>query len=206
MISNKIVLGEQDADHAIIILPGRGGAGSTISLLYDRDVIPPNTMLIGLTPENYEWYPKPNGAKNQKKSIEGLPRAVDAILNEIDEISRVYQLHPNKITLAGFSAGGVVALETSFKAPQLEGVIVHSGALLDPDKITHCSKPTLPYLFTHSKDDNVFGWEERYLPMTQKLFENGFKIQKHEREVGGHCLSKQDLKAAKEFILKLRTR
>lgn len=202
MISNKIVLGDENSNDAVIILPGRGGAGSTIGILYNREVLQGSSLIVGLTPHNYEWYPKPKGPKNQTNAIEGLPKAVDAVMNEIYDIERIYRIPMERITVAGFSAGGVVALATSFVAPALRGVIVHSGAILEPANVPTCTKPNMPYLLTHSRDDNVFTWSERYEPMVEALRSKGYKVQTSERDVGGHCMSKQDLKAASDFFAK----
>ena len=82
------------------------------------------------------------------------------------------------------------------------GVISHNGAILDPSSLP-LAKHKTPFLVFHSKDDDCFFWEERYLPMKEALISQKYNSQFHEEEDGRHFLLSKHIMTAGDWIEKI---
>ena len=186
----------------ILFLPGRGSYGHHFVKKYQRVFQFKNIGLASLSPSFVEngWYPLPNGANDQKKSIEGLQQSNEILEKTLDYIEKAKSIPREKILLCGYSAGAVVSLynHTQTSRP-CAGVIAHSGAILEPKKVPVASHEN-PIVLTHGKDDHCFSWEERYLPTRTSLIKNQYKIYTLERETGNHSLFDEDIIPCKKII------
>ena len=190
----------------ILMLPGRSGHAFDHGLGYANQAqINPDTLFVSVTPENLEWYPLPNGPTDQSNSIEGILQSVIGLVDVIEKIYQLFMIEPKHIALAGFSAGGVMAIQLAMKT-QLDfaAVVCHSGAILSPDEILMNESPLkisrTPYLLVHAKDDIVFKWDERYLPMKKTLLNNKYNVQSVEANEGGHRVGEDSIVNAIEFM------
>ena len=163
-----------------ILLPGRGQEGSTLLQLWSK-YHHTDVTLISLTPENLQWYPRPNGPNDQTNALAGLEEARNSVYEKIDAIKRHEKLHSNKdftekdIVLVGFSAGGVTAIQAGVHKQLFKGIVCCSGAILDPDSIPE-SISFMPIVLVHGTQDDVFLWDERYVPMKNALISKNYNV------------------------------
>lgn len=174
----------------IILLPGRGQSASDILDQYNFKELN-ETVLIAIEPA-IEWYPIPRGMDNQNEAIEGLKFAIPNLEKVISKCEKEFNIPRNKVALAGFSAGAVMAIQIAANSEQsFAAVISHAGAILDPTSLPAAKNDT-PFLLLHAKDDDCFSWDERYLPMKKALIEKGYEIDTFEKENGGHYMSSDE--------------
>lgn len=203
-ITHAIALKDSDyVNSAVIILPGRGSAGTDLALRYQQQSGLVDAVFVGVTPDKYEWYPAPHGPDNQKDAIAGLPYAVDAIKKMLETVQREHDVRPEKTAIVGFSAGAVVAIETALNSDVPIGAIVaHCGAVLEPEKVQSCKHRMMPFLLAHNQDDTVFEWNSRYVPMRDALVSERHNVFSLEKEHGGHHISDANILSAGSWIAK----
>lgn len=181
---------------AIIFLPGRTNYAYSMVRKYTKTLDLSGVGLFGATPPiSQGWYPPPSGPDNQENAVGGLRRSADAIDEIIDKVCREYDLARDKIILSGFSMGGVAGVHwaTLTKDP-VAAMICHSGAILEPWKVPR-AKHGMPIVINHGEDDDCFDWHERYVPMRSALIKKGYKVQRAERDSGGHYVHPDDISA-----------
>jgi len=192
------------AKKCIIFLAGRGGSakGQHTEMYSDQfhKMKAENVLLIGAA-AGKEYYPAPRGPKDQDEAIRGQGKAVGQIMNIVLAMEHDYEVKRENIWLCGFSAGAVMAILTAAQATkQFGGVIAHNGAILEPDNIPDGKVMKTPFALFHTKDDNVFKWDERYLPMKKTLTEKGYNVTVFESEHGGHGFGQEQVEQACSFI------
>ena len=173
-----------------ILFTGRGGSAEAFIEKYVHFL--KETRLIAIQPLP-QWYPIPNGATDQKEAVEGLKKNIDVIKNHIDEIIKEFDIDLNELVFIGYSAGSVVALElvTKYKM-EIAFVFLHSGALFEPNELPECSVKT-PFMLIHSRNDECFSWDERYVPMKNAMVQNNYKLFFIEKNEDGHSITDDDL-------------
>lgn len=197
---NKIILSfEQEPKSAILALPGRGQSGFEIARLYQEIIVGP--VIVGLTPENYQWYPMPNGPEDQEAALSGIEKSADDIEEVLYDLEKEFGVTRECVSLVGYSAGAVMAIQMAIKRDGVfASVVSHCGVILDPESIPKCKKPELPFLFFHNEDDTVFSFNNRYLPTKAAMQYKKYKFNSVEREVGGHKIRKKDVVHAYNFM------
>lgn len=196
-----IFTAENKPDGCLLILPGRGELGFDLAFGWTKR-LPPNVMVATITPKQRRWYPQPYSPTNQKAAVDGLPEARQAIEDAISKIQSEYNLPKHRIALAGFSAGGVMAINVAAHSDEeLAGVVCHAGAILEPKTLPKCQFDDMPIVLTHCEDDDVFDWEERYVPMLDALEHKGYNYTTFESKWGGHRITEHDLIDSAEIIL-----
>jgi predicted esterase len=162
-----------------------------------------HTLRVCLEPDSYEWYPAPNGVNDQTSALRGMKYAVKDLNGAIKKIQHMWNLPRKKIALAGYSAGGVMALQMCSRSYHpFAGIASVSGAILDPASLKPAKHDT-PILIRHNIDDDCFKWEERYLPMKEALQEKNYNVSLVEGQEGGHGLSRYDAELAGNFLAPL---
>lgn len=178
-IDFHVFKGAKKSHSCVICLAGRAGCGGRLAHHYQEVTELYNTTFVGITPwsgHQVEWYPQPYSATDQGEAVAGLKVACHFIEKIISSIKDRFKIPRNKIGLIGFSAGAVMSLYVSTHSKQdLAGVVVHSGAALEPNKIPQ-RKNNTDILLTHGKQDYCFDWYERYVPMKNTLLERGYNI------------------------------
>ena len=175
-------------DSCVLNIPGRHQSGGMMSNLYST-IVRDRTIVVGITPEDYAWYPLPNGANDPQNSLDWVRDAFKSINEVISLISVKFGVPRKRMVLAGFSAGGVMALEmAAYTHEPFAGIIVHAGAILEPNDLPTCQWPDMPIHLFHQEDDDVFKWEERYMPMKQSLIKQGYQTKSIERKTGRHSI------------------
>jgi predicted esterase len=188
-------------ENCILALPGRGGLGEDLAEIYLKTRLS-KTLIVGITPKNKEWYPMPFGPYNQKRAVEGIDVAMEAIEEVISTIEKKYNINSKKIALAGFSAGAVMAIQLAAHSnKKFAAVISHCGAILEPYSMPKAQNK-VPILLTHSWDDVIFDWQERYIPMKIALCEKEYDFYGVEAPDNGHTFNYFDIVIASNFIAK----
>lgn len=198
-----ILTSKEKPTSAIICLPGRGGHGAELAHFYSRSDLD-ETVLIGVTPTERQWYPMPFSPTHQEDAVGGLEIARKVIEAVISRVQNQYGLPRERVALTGFSAGGVMSIYTLLHGDSpLAGVVCHAGAILEPENVPACKFPEVPIVLTHNKDDMDFKWDERYLPMANALDENNWNLYAIEGTYGGHGITADDVMYA-AFVLSER--
>lgn len=177
----------------VLCLPGRGLHAADLAEVWKKACLH-ETLIIGVTPKKYCWYPMPYAANDQTEAVQGLPIARKEIERVLSKITNDFSIPREKIAICGFSAGGVMANYVGIHSQSpLAGVACFAGAILEPKKVPPCKNKSTPYLLTHACDDTSFDWEERYLPMRNALIRNKYPLYAAESSWGGHVVNVSDV-------------
>ena len=169
----------------IVLLPGRGGHSSSLKPFYNLE----NFKIIGFDNEEKQWYPKPNGIKDQQNAIDGLEQNRKFITKEIEKLN----FPKEKIAVVGFSAGGVAAVWTVINDSSAYALAAaHSGAVLDLNNVPQSKFNKMSIVMAHGKKDDVFGYEERFAPSIEALRNKGYRVAKITNPNGKHEIDADD--------------
>lgn len=200
MIEKMIVQGNlQDPTGCVLALPGRGIPGDLMEKFMFHTGLWKSLHVI-LEPKNLEWYPKPNGADDQREALDGLARAIDVIESYVKKIERAWGIPKDKVGIVGFSAGAVMGIQClAYSDKPYAGILSLAGAILDPLGLPKARHNT-PVLLQHNMDDDCFKWEERYLPMKEIMVKQKYNVSFHEAEEGGHTMTHSEVYLCRQFM------
>ena len=196
--------GAKKSHSCVICLAGRSGCGGRLAAHYQQATKLQDTTFIGVTPysrtNHIEWYPQPYSATEQRAAVQGLEAAHDYVEQIITSTMKEFKIPRHRIALTGFSAGAVMSLYATTHSDQdLAGVVVHSGACLEVNKIPQCKNNT-DILLTHGNKDYCFDWYERYVPMKNACLKKGYNTFAMEDPEGHHMVSYDDMLFSAEFL------
>lgn len=203
MIDKWIIQGRTDNPvGCILALPGRGIPGSFMErFMYFTGLW--RSLQVILEPENYEWYPQPNGPEDQKDAIAGLAASRDLLNRQIERIQRAWGFKKEQIGLVGFSAGAVMSIQlAAYSDDPYAGVLSLAGAILDPSALRPAHHKT-PIILQHNQDDDCFKWDERYLPMKNAMIKQGYNVDFEESFEGGHNITQSEVMLTRKFFSKI---
>lgn len=176
----------------MLLLPGRG-VPAYIMLKVAHHMGLTKHLRIALEPKRKMWYPMPNGANDQERAVQGLQHANVAVNYVINIIQKAWGLNKSDIALLGFSAGSVVALDVATKSDDPFACCVSmSGTILEPQNVRDAVNNT-PIVLQHNLHDNVFSWDERYVPTRDALRQRGYQLTLLERMEGDHNIYREDI-------------
>lgn len=195
---------DPEPSSCVLALPGRGQSGFNMASTYSTIIDNPKMLIIGVTPIDFEWYPAPKGPFDQNDALSGLDKAIKTIDEIVNCIIKKYNISADKISIVGYSAGGVMALLSAAYLPQHNFAFIacHAGAILSPSELPYCVNKETKILICHSQDDFTFNWEERYVPTKNALREKGYNARFLERRKGGHSIFYEDLKRSVSIMEK----
>ena len=192
----------ENSKNLIICLPGRGQQLKELSswfAFHSDFYLNYNTSIAEIHPEN-EWYPAPNGSQNQEAAVLGMKKSIKLLYENICTLSRKHNIPTRNISLLGFSAGGVMALQIVANYTDLfNSVICHSGAIFEPEMLPESNNNT-PILLIHRRGDDCFTWDERYLPMKNSLIEKRYRCDCYEIDGEGHGYTSADIMLMQSFV------
>jgi phospholipase/carboxylesterase len=100
------------------------------------------------------WYDIAGSDLNRLPDEAGIRESVQAV-NRLIAREIENGIRPDKIIVAGFSQGGVIALEAATRHPErVAGAIVLSGYLALPDQLP-AAGPPLPIFMAHGTEDPI---------------------------------------------------
>ena len=203
-IDFHILKGSEKNHSCIICLAGRSDSGTMFAEDYRAKSELDKTTIIGVTPYSdkglIEWYPQPFSSTNQSDAVAGLKDAFSVVKKIVNQVESKLKIPKNRIAIAGFSAGGVMAMYTAMNSDfDLAGVVIHSGAILETGKIPQCSNE-IPILLEHSRKDRCFSWYERYVPMKNNLIEKGYNVSSVEDPEGFHYVDDENIISSAMFL------
>jgi phospholipase/carboxylesterase len=156
--------------HAVVFLHGLGdsGQGGLLSIggMWQSSLPPDTEFFCPDAPFPYDMMQSPEtGGARQWFSMKNFSmptllqgaRTAARYLNEyIDHILTTRELSANKIALAGFSQGAIMALYAALRRPdQVAGIVAYSGLLVGGETLGAEKKSAPPVLLIHGTADNV---------------------------------------------------
>ena len=197
----RVVIHESEVDclGLIVLLTGRGQSAEDILIHYRNFSTLSEFTFVSIQPID-EWYPMPQGAKDQMAATSGLNQSVPKLDDFITELEKKLKIDRSNMVLAGFSAGAVMSIQVATHTDRpFKCVVSHNGAILEPEELPHSNHST-KYLMIHNEDDKCFSWDERYLPMKQSFLNQGYDLKMIENDIGGHFVLPEDIKQVSLWI------
>lgn len=186
----------------VVALPGRGVPAKLMFHVIDGLGLT-RSLRIALEPKGRAWYPMPKGANDQEAAVIGLGYAREEVLRAVSSIEKGWGIKKEDIVFVGFSAGSVVALNVVTEtADPFAACISLSGAILEPDTVCPAAHQT-PIILQHNGRDNVFEWQERYLPMREALERNNYRVIRAENPMGEHNIYRDDIQKVAQTLKEL---
>lgn len=195
------------AKKMVILLHGVGSSGNDFSNLvtYWQQSLPevafvaPNgTQRFDMGGAGFQWF-SVNGVTEANRA----ERIVQARAEFDAHLQAIFSQHDfdptrDKLILAGFSQGGIMALDmlVSDRLP-LSGVIAFSARLSSPEPFNTAANADA--LIIHGKADPVIPWHEGE-SAAARLDALGVTVTSHFEEGVPHTISPQGLRLAQDFI------
>jgi phospholipase/carboxylesterase len=191
-----------DATALVVLLHGYGADGNDLiglaphwrGMLPGAAFVAPNASdRVPGAPAGFQWFPilrlDPHEARN------GVAMAAPAIHDFLDaELARL-NLAPERLILAGFSQGAMLALHLGMRRP-CAAIVGFSGLLADAPP-TEGQKT--PVLLTHGGADNVIPAGAMFAAASS-LGKAGFGVQWHLAPQMGHGIDEMALSLAGNFL------
>ena len=141
----------------------------------------------------YSWF---DGWPPTPESIAGSRRQ---LLEFLDDITKRYPPKDGKIVLAGFSQGGLMALDVGFRTAQpLQGIVVMSGGLYETELPDLRARKDQRVLIVHGTLDDM-------IPVVaarrarRVLEDHGIQPEYHEFPIGHHVTS-ESMSIVTDFV------
>lgn len=175
--------------------------GSGIKFIFPNAPTQPVTINGGI--EMTAWYDILSldrmGAGSDRKGIEKSQALITSLIEREIEAG----VEPEKIFLAGFSQGCVMALHTALRYPKkLAGIIGLSGYIALSESLeteAHKNNKDIPIFLAHGTQDDIVNIS--FAEDSKKLLESlGYKVHWHTYPMG-HEVCLPEIKDIKEFIL-----
>lgn len=195
------------AKNLVILLHGVGSSGNDFSNLLTwwqqklpdiTFVAPDGTARFDMGGTGFQWF-SVNGVteSNRAERIAGARDAFDTRLREIFT-GHAFEPMQDKLILAGFSQGGIMALDAlvTNRFP-LAGVIAFSARLASPEPLTLAADSAA--LIIHGKADPVIPWREGE-SAAARLQAKGVTVTSLFEDGVPHTLSAQGVQQAETFI------
>ena len=175
----------------IVVLHGRGAdANDLVDLAPMLDGPGGYRFVFANAPKSFEPYP---GMTFGYSWFDGWPPTPDSIaesrqllLEFLEEIALRFPPKDGKIVLAGFSQGGLMALDVGFRTPRpLAGIVAMSGGLYEEQLPDLDARKDQPVLIIHGTLDDM-------IPVVaarrarRVLEEHGIEPEYHEFPIGHH--------------------
>lgn len=126
-----------------------------------------------------------------------IEQSREKLLALIDELVARYPTPSGKLVIAGFSQGGMMALDAGFRTAQpVAGIVVMSGAIYEAGMPQ--LRGDLPVLIVHGTDDDMIpvsaARRTRFI-----LEEHGVRPEYHEFPMGHH-VTEESMRVVGEFV------
>jgi phospholipase/carboxylesterase len=188
----EIIITSDKPEFSVIWLHGLGADGHDFVSIIPELKLPPSLGIKFIFPHAPVRPVTLNGGTQMRAwydllSLDGNKTAnEDDILSTVEWINQLIEteiesgVSPDKILLAGFSQGGVIALHTGLRYPKkLAGIMLLSTYIpFDANLLQHKSQSGLAVFAAHGQYDPVipFASWQAYVP---KLEASGYKVEAH---------------------------
>jgi len=188
----------------IVVLHGRGADANDLADLAPMMDGPEGYRFVfANAPTAFEPYP---GMTFGYTWFDGWPPTPESIaesrrllLEFLDEIAARYPPKDGKMILAGFSQGGLMALDTGFRTKQpLSGIVVMSGGLYETELPDFSARKNQCVLIVHGTLDDM-------IPVVtarrarRVLEDHGIEPEYHEFPMGHH-VTPESMKIVTDFV------
>jgi len=188
----------------IVVLHGRGAdANDLVDLAPMIDGPGGYRFVFANAPAPFEPYP---GMTFGYSWFDGWPPTADSmaasrqlLLDFLDEIARRFPPKDGKVVLAGFSQGGLLALDVGFRTPEpLAGIVVMSGGLYEEQLPDLDARKDQRVLIVHGTLDDM-------IPVVtarrarRVLEDHGIQPEYHEFPMGHH-VTPESMAVVADFI------
>lgn len=191
------------ARHLVVMIHGYGADGKDLIGLADhwRALLPDTAFCAPNAPERvpggpgFQWFPISRiDPHEMKKGVEAAAPVLDAFVD--GELARL-GLPPERLALAGFSQGAMLALHLGLRRKVMPAAIVGFSGLLAGAPPPSVTLP--PVLLTHGDSDNVIPPQAMFLAAAQ-LGAGGAAVQWHLAHGMGHGIDPEGLMLAGGFL------
>lgn len=135
------------------------------------------------------WPPEPNSIVTSRLQLLAL----------IDELLARYPTPAGKLVIAGFSQGGMMAIDVGFRTKQkVAGVVVMSGAIYEADMPDLRAQKDLPVLLIHGTQDDMI--KVLYARRTRHILEEHGVIPEYHEFPMGHHVTQESMAVVREFL------
>ncbi|HHB83127.1 MAG TPA: phospholipase [Devosia sp.] len=191
----------------VVLLHGYGSDGNDLIALgqYWQPQMP-DTLFVApnahercqLNPAGYQWFPLE--LDKEMSRLKGADTARPVIENFLTSLWAQTGLGPKETFLAGFSQGGMMALNVGLRLEEdLLGILSFSGGLIGEDNGMEGITAKPPICLVHGTADDVVP-----VSLSQNslitLKEKGYKVAMHLDKGGGHAISAEGLGFALAFM------
>lgn len=202
--------GPARADAAVVFLHGYGADGA--DLLGLADPLSPHLPGVAFhapdapersvnNPFGYQWFPIPwLDGSTEAQARESMTRSVGLLNGFLDKVLADEGLTPDRMVVAGFSQGTMMALHVLPRRDEaVAGIVGFSGRLLNPDLLATEAKVKPPVLLLHGDQDPMVPFQDMTLA-GEALEKAGFAVYGHVMKGTGHGISPDGLSVALSFV------
>jgi phospholipase/carboxylesterase len=195
---------ESEAMPLVVVLHGRGADANDLADIAPFLDTPEGCRFVfPNAPKPFEPYP---GMSFGFSWFDGWPPArasfVESrglILDFLAELAKKYVIEDDKVVLAGFSQGAMMAMDAGFRAPKPpRGIAMMSGALYEDDAPQFDARRDQRVLIVHGTEDDVIPLRAARRARAV-LEEHGLDPEYHEF-VMGHNVTPESLAVVGEFV------
>ncbi len=200
--------------YLVFLLHGYGSNGENLislarefeHVLPDAHYISPNAIeeWEGGFPDAFQWFSLYNGIdrKGLNDIAHHLKNSNKILTNFIDFQLARFNLTPDKLFIAGFSQGGMMAMYQGMIMPQKPaGIISFSGKLVLPELVGDISKSKPEICLIHGEVDSVLPFE-CFTEAKKILTEQGIIHEAHSFPHLDHTIDINSVRVALNFIKK----
>jgi phospholipase/carboxylesterase len=197
---------------AVILLHGYGASGQDLIDLGDewtQDF--PDTIFIApdapnrceISPMGYQWFSLADWSPLSLSA--GAKRAAPWLDDFIQQQMAHYQIPPERLVLAGFSQGTMMALYMGLRIkPRIAGVLGYSGALVCTEEWSSIDVQKPPITLVHGMADTVVPVAAYYHAMSI-LESHGFAVDGHPLHGLMHGINQYGLEIGRSALAKMLT-
>jgi phospholipase/carboxylesterase len=123
----------------------------------------------------------------------------EKLLALIDELVERYPTPEGKVVVAGFSQGGLMAIDAGFRTTQkVAGIVVMSGAIYEADMPDFRAHRDLPVLVIHGTQDDMV--KVLYARRTRHILEEHGVIPEYHEFPMGHHVTQESMAVVRLFL------
>ncbi len=191
----------------VILLHGYGSNGNDLISLapFWHQALPDALFLAPNAPEQvpgfpggYQWWDL--STRDRASRAAGVARAAPVLDAFIDAQLERYGLSEDRLVLAGFSQGTMMALHVGPRRERrIAGIVGYSGMLADAGSLARDPHTKPPILLIHGSADDVISISS-YQEAKSELERLGFDVSAHVSAGLGHSVDMAGLELGRDFV------